>query len=72
MGKGTTDALVKSRVHPSIPQGERFTAHVIVSFSVRGERFDLAHRPERAEGVSNHERKTTGKLFMTSSTIGYP
>jgi len=39
------------------PQGERRSASVSLRFSVRGERFDLDHRPEHVEGVSNHERK---------------
>jgi len=43
-------------VHPSLPQGERVLFPATVCFSVRGERFDFAHRPEHVEGVSNHER----------------
>jgi hypothetical protein len=37
-------------------QGERATCGLIISFSLRGERFDFAHRPEQVKGVSNHER----------------
>jgi hypothetical protein len=50
------DELVKSRVHPSIPQGERFEATVSVRFSVRGE-------------VSNHERKGVRGLFTNASIL---
>jgi hypothetical protein len=60
--------FIKSGVHPSIPQGERFPANVSIWFSVRGERFDFAHRPEQVEGVSNHEQKWDFGLFTGAST----
>ena len=50
------DGFVKSRVHPSIHQGERFIAFVSIRFSVRG-------------AVSNHERKACFGLFTKSSSL---
>jgi len=40
----------------TIPQRERLSTTATIWFSVHGERFDLAHRPEHFEGASNHER----------------
>jgi hypothetical protein len=50
------DDVVKGRVHPSIPQGERFEMSVSARFSVRGE-------------VSNHERKGAVGLLTKLSTL---
>jgi hypothetical protein len=47
------DEALEHRVHPSIPQGERLTTTLRFEVAFRGERFDLAHRPEHVEGVSN-------------------
>jgi hypothetical protein len=38
-------------------------------FSVRGERFDFAHRPEQVEGVSNHERNAWPWFFANASSV---